>query len=79
MTIDITGANDGVLPHRDNTARDGLKKSDTTQKAQRVFEKGARDPAQPSTDPEREHYISKFMKDDGLSRDVAAAKYDFFT
>jgi len=79
MTLEITGANGGVLPSGDNTARDASIRSEATQKALRVFEKDAREPAQPSTDPEREHYISKFMKEDGLSRDVAEAKYDFFT
>jgi hypothetical protein len=49
------------------------------QKALRVFGNDAREPAQLSTDPEREHYISKFTNEDGLSRDVATAKYDFFT
>jgi hypothetical protein len=52
MTLEITGANGGVLPSGDNTARDASIRSEATQKALRVFEKDAREPAQPSTDPE---------------------------
>jgi hypothetical protein len=83
MASEITSSNGGVHLNGNSSAKDAskTKSAETTQKALKVFEKDIQKPAQEPQTPvesERDYYISKFMKEDGLNRDVAAAKYDFF-